>query len=229
MRSFRFLCALGLVPALASTAFAHAVLMSPQPRSTNDAIKTGPCGGDPQVAPLEGNTFEAGSELNVAWLETVDHPGHYRVSFSPDGRNVFDEPGSILMDMIPDEQNGATRNNPTTYMAPVTLPDMECDSCVLQVTQYMAESRTYYYTCADIKLVRAAAAPPGPELPADGPLPGVDPTSPEASSSSELGAQPGFCSVAADHRGSPPAALALLAALGFLARRRRLATARCRP
>ena len=63
-----------------AAADAHIVLMSPTPRS-NAALKTGPCGGI--EADGDAAAYEPGAAITVSWLETVDHPGYYRIAFSP--------------------------------------------------------------------------------------------------------------------------------------------------
>ncbi|MBW2225541.1 MAG: hypothetical protein JRF54_15365, partial [Deltaproteobacteria bacterium] len=53
------------------------------------------------------------------------------------------------------------------YVATVTLPDITCDNCTLQMIQVMYDKRLYttlgndiYYQCADLVL-REGGAPPG--------------------------------------------------------------------
>ena len=68
---------------------------------------------------------------------------------------------AVLLDGIPDQ----SRDN-RNYLATVTLPDIECDNCTLQVIQVMYDKPPYitpgndiYYQCADLVL-RAGAGPP---------------------------------------------------------------------
>src|SRR5437868_5208198 len=41
--------------------------------------------------PERTNTFPPGATITVTWMETVNHPGHFRIAFQPDGE-VFGIP-----------------------------------------------------------------------------------------------------------------------------------------
>ncbi len=145
---------------LAGPARAHISLKSPTPRT--DQLKQGPCGAganDPRGPTVA--TFKPGETITVTWNEFVDHPGHYRIAFDEDGQDGFFDPASfddvsggpgVLIDGIFDQNGG-------DYSLEVTLPDVECDNCVLQVIQVMTDKKPYgdgndlYYQCADIALV----------------------------------------------------------------------------
>ena len=118
------------------------------PRSDNSGIKTGPCGSDPrsQNPPV----FTPGQQITVEWEETINHPGYYRIAFSPADDLGFD--GNVLY-QVDDDQDGS--DVPHQYSASITLPDVECDNCSLQLIQYMTERDppSLYYSCADISLV----------------------------------------------------------------------------
>jgi hypothetical protein len=151
-------------------ALAHVRFISPTPRHPTPAqgedntIKTAPCG----VANDERTTdesritvFEPGETITIEFAETIDHPGFYRVSFDDDGQDAFDTPLSrsevqetptlpVLLDDI-DDQNGGG------YSVDVTLPNIECENCTLQLIQVMSSEQSWnandvYYTCADIAL-----------------------------------------------------------------------------
>lgn len=143
-----------------SSADAHIALTSPPPRHEDQ--KSGPCGvatGD-----ARGNqvtTFAPGETITVTWQETIGHPGHFRISFDPDGVDGlvdpksfsdFDTAGTVLLDNITD------KSGTQTYSEKVTLPNVECDTCTLQVIQVMTDKPPYgdgndiYYQCADIVL-----------------------------------------------------------------------------
>ena len=118
------------------------------PRSDNDGIKSGPCGNDPRsLSPVE---FSPGQQITVEWEETINHPGYYRIAFSPANDQGYDD--NVLY-QVDDDQDGA--DVPHYYSATITLPDIECDDCSLQLIQYMTERNppTLYYSCADIRLV----------------------------------------------------------------------------
>jgi hypothetical protein len=160
----------GLLIAPADAA-AHLGLSEPVSRYGPDTLKTGPCG----VADGErtGNVtyYEPGETIEVRWDEYVDHPGHYRIAFDADGDDDFVDPQTIdefysnetvLLDDIPDESAGERE-----YSAIVTLPDVTCDNCTLQVIQVMYDKPPYttpgndiYYQCADLVL-KEGGAPDG--------------------------------------------------------------------
>jgi MYXO-CTERM domain-containing protein len=166
--------ALALAPAtlavvLASaTAHAHLRLESPMPRwpdTPDDVyIKTGPCGMAGGAAGPSVDTFTAGDMITVSWTETIDHPGHYRISLTDQGDGAFVDPAAyddfysadnVLLDDIED-QGGFQ----TPYSTMVQIPeDMSCDACVLQVIQVMTDKSPYgdgddiYYQCADITIL----------------------------------------------------------------------------
>ncbi len=68
----------------------------------------------------------------------------------------FDNNSTILLENIPDNDGGE-------YEVEVTLPDLECDNCTLQVIQVMLDKPPYgdgndlYYQCADVILEFGAA------------------------------------------------------------------------
>jgi hypothetical protein len=142
--------AIALCPALAS---GHALLLNPHPRSTEDGNKVGPCDSTPVANPLR-STFQVGSTIEVEWMETIEHPGRYRIAFSPDGDGGFEQ--NVLMTMV-DNKPAAPQN----WKVPVKLPDTPCENCALQLIQCMtpvgADPATApcsnYYSCANIRLV----------------------------------------------------------------------------
>lgn len=150
-----------------STASAHIRLMSPAPRYLDQ--KSGPCGR--ALNDVRGGTvttFQPGETITVRWQETIGHPGHFRISFDADGQDDFIDPASytdfytndsVLLDDIPD-QTGTQ-----IYQLEITLPDIECENCTLQVVQVMTDKPPYtvggndlYYQCADLILRRSAPA-----------------------------------------------------------------------
>jgi hypothetical protein len=143
----------------AGPAAAHIDLMSPLPRTAS--LKYGPCGAAGSERGGVINTYLPGETITVTWEETVDHPGHFRVAFDDDGEDVFRDPSGfedisggegVLIDGIPDRSGGGI------YSQEVTLPDVECDNCTLQVIQVMSDKPPYgdgtdmYYQCADLVL-----------------------------------------------------------------------------
>lgn len=155
----------GLIGLMGGSAAAHLRVTSPQAR--HDSLKQGPCGAgadDPRGSVV--HTFKPGQTITVEWDEYVDHPGHFRISFDAEGQDDFVDPvgftdvsggPSVLLDGIPDHAGGGM------YSQSLTLPDVECDQCTLQVIQVMSDKPPYgdgndlYYQCIDLVLSRAAS------------------------------------------------------------------------
>lgn len=144
---------------LATPAFGHARFKLDgmlKPRTTDTGLKTAPCGGAARTtAPV---TLAPGQKMTVEWEETIDHPGFFRISFSPADDLGFE--ANVLLDNIADTQNDGLV--PHFYRADVTLPNQTCTACTLQLIQVMTENPlapTNYYSCSDIQL---GAAPPAP-------------------------------------------------------------------
>lgn len=141
-----------------SSASAHISMTSPPPRSIGQ-LKNAPCGPTTDVRGSQTTCFAPGATVQVSWVETVDHPGHYRIMFDDDGTDAFVDPTSFddtcspsstcLVDDIADKSGGA-------YTQEITLPMTECDNCTLQLVQVMTDKSPYgdgndlYYQCADI-------------------------------------------------------------------------------
>ncbi|PCC66812.1 Chitin binding domain-containing protein [Nannocystis exedens] len=163
--------ALGLA-GLPATALAHITLLEPAPR--HDQQKLGPCGAGTDDARGEVvSTFRPGQTITVRWQETVPHPGYFRISFDDEGQDAFvdppeagqsGDPAVVLVDLVAD------KDGRQTYEQAVTLPDVRCDRCTLQLVQVMTDKAPYgdgndlYYQCAD--LVLSDDAPETSESPA---------------------------------------------------------------
>jgi MYXO-CTERM domain-containing protein len=138
---------------------AHIELASPTPRTA--AQKDGPCGAVGSVRGDDVTLLPAGGTVELRWDETIDHPGHFRISFDEDGQDGFVDPAgyddldsapTVLLDGIEDRDGGGI------YTASITLPDLECTTCTLQLIQVMTDKPPYgdgndiYYQCADVEL-----------------------------------------------------------------------------
>lgn len=129
--------------------------------------KTGPCGR------LSGGrgpiyTYAPGATITVTIDEYIPHPGWFRIAFDADGEDDFPQPQSleppayyasdaVLLDNLdPHSSGGGTRS------WEVTLPDITCDNCTLQIIQVMLDKLPYdpndptandlYYACIDLQL-----------------------------------------------------------------------------
>ncbi len=214
--------ALVLVP---GAALAHVQLESPLQRES--AQKQGPCGNSGSARSGNVCAYRPGTTITVTWDETVEHPGHFRISFDEDGDDDFVVPtgyddigpyDGVLVDNIADRD---VRSGDPGYSQEVQLPDVECDNCTLQLIQVMTDKPPYgngddiYYQCADIVLSASA-----PEDPADAcSTTGGDDGGDDGAGGGETAEESG-CAVGGS--GGPLAALVplLFAALALGARRR---------
>ncbi len=218
-RLIQYIAALSVLatPVLAE---AHLRLTDPLPRY-GDSQKAGPCGVANGVRAGNVYTFAPGETITIKWNEFINHPGHFRISFDADGDDDFVNPAgyddlnsapSVLADGIADKAGG-------DYTYDITLPDVECDNCTLQVIQVMTDKPPYgdgndiYYQCVDLVLTKggqgggADGGPAGPDAGAS-----VDPPN----SDKPLG---GGCSSGGD---TGPAFAALMIGLWFAMRRQRV-------
>lgn len=184
MRSF-FVVALLSLPAVGH---AHVYLTEPVGRGempNGDPQKVQHCGRAGRM-PERVTTLSPGATITVKFRETINHAGWYRISFQPDGEvfrmppasngpnaagtasnyptenrtGMVDETNAIvLMDRILDT------GDKLAMTADITLPNIECNNCTLQLLSVMTNGAQYapgsngslYFQCADITL--AANAP----------------------------------------------------------------------
>ena len=189
--------------AVIPTASAHIQLDEPTRRQTeisgrNLQQKPAPCGRNTRSTNV--SVFAPGETITVRWTETINHPGHFRIAFDNDGQDVFQDP-ICLSGCLPDrfENPVFDLNNTTdilldgivdpggvsTFEAQVTLPNIECENCTLQLIQVMYDKAPFtrgggsddmYYQCADIALRQTG---PVPDAGANGGDGGVDSGSPD--------------------------------------------------
>jgi hypothetical protein len=120
-------------------------------------IKAGPCGRANGGRGTNIYTYAPGETITIRWVEFVPHPGYYRVAFDEDGDDGFMDPRTVIPPNrscnLGETHCGANDfyNNHTVllddlgrhssapfnqeYEYEVTLPDVECDNCTLQVIQ----------------------------------------------------------------------------------------------
>jgi hypothetical protein len=164
-----------------------------------DPQKAGPCGGDAKDQGTPSNIVGkavGGSNVRVRVLETVYHPGHYRVALAVNSRDelpadpvtttretekgprsvwaVIQSPPQrpVLADgLFPHYTRPA---QPQTFDAEIALPNISCKKCTLQIVQWMAEhgynnpgGYTYHH-CADLEITLDPAKPRDEGWPASG-------------------------------------------------------------
>ena len=166
-----------LMVLLSAPAWAHVKLVEPTDWLVTDGLgdpqKTGPCGAGGPLSKAT-TTVVAGSTLHVKWKETVLHPGHFRIAIT-DNRGLLQDPqvtssngqclsaaiqspvaAPVLVDGLFAHTSPAPNN---TYETDVTVPNLSCDHCTLQLIQFMSSHSTpcIYYHCADLKIVAAGS------------------------------------------------------------------------
>jgi MYXO-CTERM domain-containing protein len=186
-----------LVAALFATsgaipARAHFTLKKPASWLKEDGVggpqKGGPCGVggpdnvDPAPTTAAITTFEVGQTIDVEWVETVPHPGHFRIALAEDRNDLKDPDLQIDGSCNYDEStlptgahdnvlaDGLFLRSTTskieaagkTFSTQVTLPDKPCEKCTLQVLQFMEKHppKCIYYHCADLRIVSKGSGAP---------------------------------------------------------------------
>lgn len=134
-----------------------------KPRSERDDNKIGPCGAARTDNPV---VLQSGATIEVQFESTIYHQGHFRIAFSEADDQGFDD--QVLADEIPDYPNQRYRSHI------ITLPDIECSACTLQLIQTMPDRNppSDYFSCADIQLT-ATGSPPGDASAAPDPVSGA--------------------------------------------------------
>ncbi len=155
----RFVVALALL-AISGTASAHArwkLTGKLKPRSNATGLKEpSPCGGA-KVDESKRASLVAGETIEAEFEETINHPGYYKITFSKDGETGFAD--NVIEEKIDDDQNGSiSGTNYHQYKVSIKVPDEPCDKCAFQLIQFMSESSTNYYSCADVKIVASGSA-----------------------------------------------------------------------
>ena len=128
-----------------------------------------------------------GSLLHLKVVETIYHPGHYRVALAVNSREEL-PPDPMTFERVTEKgprsvwgviqsppqlpvladglfQHYAKPASPATYDADIPLPNITCPKCTLQVIQFMAEHAYNqpggysYHHCADLAITADPAKP----------------------------------------------------------------------
>jgi hypothetical protein len=171
---------------------AHFKLLEPaswiDENERGDPQKAAPCGTDPKASLTGAVTKQTGgSKIHLKVMETIYHPGHYRVALAVNSREelppdpmtferttekgprsvwgVIQSPPQlpVLADgLFPHYTRPAS---PQTYEADIQLPNITCAKCTLQVLQFMAEhgynqpGGYSYHHCADLQITADPSKP----------------------------------------------------------------------
>ena len=194
MRSFvRSALALAAVSAvLPVVTHAHFKLVEPASwlieDDRGDPQKAGPCGGTnadygkPSYAVTQAT---GGSRLHIKVLETIYHPGHYRVALAvnspaelpvdPKATTMDSDRGPrsvsaeiqnpVQMPVLADGLFVHTAKVDGPLETDVTLPNISCRRCTLQIIQFMAEHGVNnpgmfsYHHCAVVQITPDSKKP----------------------------------------------------------------------
>jgi len=194
-RSTRFALGLSAAVLLApSVVDAHFTLMAPASwlveNRLGDPQKAGPCGGTSADAGTPSNAVgkvQGGQTLHVKVQETVFHPGHYRIALAVNSRaELPPDPEVTTRDtdrgpwsvsakiqspvappVIADGLWAHTERDAIAqpFETDITIPNVNCDKCTLQIVQFMAEHGRNgdgdftYHHCADLNITADPSEP----------------------------------------------------------------------
>ncbi|HZJ31289.1 MAG TPA: SCE4755 family polysaccharide monooxygenase-like protein [Vicinamibacterales bacterium] len=160
-----------------------------------DPQKVAPCGGvsanpgrgtpaNPGVPSGVVTDIKGGSSFHVLLSETVFHPGHYRVALAKSAANLPPDPKVTTRDsdrgpwsvsaeiqspalppLLADGLFAHTERPTGLVEADITIPNVNCRNCILQVIQFMADHGKNpdgdfsYHHCATVNITADAAKP----------------------------------------------------------------------
>ena len=170
-------------------------------------LKAGPCGRAGGTRGTNIYMYEPGQTITISLVEFVQHPSYFRWAFDADGDSAFKEPASIkpidptrpcpidsgdhcgpsdyynnsaVLPGMDDLNPHMPSSGPSPkYTWQVTLPNVECDNCTLQIIQVMEDNAFHgdydptpgvgvediYHQCIDLILKKGGTS-------ADGGVPG---------------------------------------------------------
>ena len=185
---------------VAAPAFAHISLEqggTHLSRYGDSYLKDLPCGKAGGTRGTNIYTYAPGSTITVSFVETISHPSYFRFAFQANGDDEFKEPASIkpidpsrpcpidsgdhcgasdfyntpnVLPMMDDLDPHLAGTSGKKYTYQVTLPNIECDNCTLQIIQVMEDNQFHgdydptpgvgiedlYHQCIDLVLKNGA-------------------------------------------------------------------------
>lgn len=178
--------------AVAPLASAHFKLLEPQgwivEDTRGDPQKAAPCGGTTANPGMPSNVvtkLQGGAKLHIKVQETVYHPGHYRVALAVNSRTELPPdpmvttkagargPQSVSamiqnppqVPVLADGLFAHTAQSATPFETDITIPNINCPKCTLQIIEFMAEhglnaeGEFSYHHCADVQITADASKP----------------------------------------------------------------------
>ena len=164
---------LGGVSLAPAPALAHINLLEPAVRAAgrpDTRLRREPCGQLPNARREDRvSVFRPGETIPVVWEVYVQHQSYFRISFDSDGDDSFSTRPSSPSDFEADDLSLLAPGEGETILdyvkdlagdvdrveRSVTLPNIECDGCTLQLTQFtygLPVDEAIYYQCADLVL-----------------------------------------------------------------------------
>jgi len=175
----------------AQSVYAHFTLRAPASwlveDDKGDPQKLAPCGGtlqNPGMPTGAVTDVKGGQKLKVVVQETVFHPGHYRIALARKRNLLPADPEVTLHDTErgPRSQSAKIETNPqpplladglwahtekpaANWETEVTIPNITCEGCQLQVIEFMAEHPGVreggfsYHHCAVLNITADPARP----------------------------------------------------------------------
>ena len=160
-----------------------------------DPQKLGPCGGTSADAGMPTGAVTkvtGGQKLKIKVLETVYHPGHYRIALAVNSRSELPkDPDVVTRDtekgprsvsaaiqnpakapVLVDGLWAHTARTTEPFETEIDLPNINCPKCTLQVIQFMAEHGLNkdgdysYHHCADLAITADPSKPVDKNWPA---------------------------------------------------------------
>lgn len=155
-----------------------------------DPQKIAPCGGTSKDAGKPSGaktTLKGGQTLHFKMVETVYHPGHYRIALARTAEGLPRDPATVtrpgprgplsvsaMIDpdpqppmwadgLFPHHERPATM--PMTWETDLKVPNVDCADCVIQVVQWMGEhgfnpdGEYSYHHCAAVTIKRDPRRP----------------------------------------------------------------------
>ena len=163
----------------AAAAQAHfALLQPPSALSTENGGKGAPPCGEGNESRIV-TSAQGGRAIAIRLTEFVFHPGHYRFALSVNSRSELPPDPGVVEDGDGISISAAIQNPATApiladgvflhstppngdWQMELTLPNLNCEKCTLQISEFMAEHGApfFYHHCADLKITADPSLPP---------------------------------------------------------------------
>jgi hypothetical protein len=172
------------------TAHAHFRLLAPLPwlaqDEKGDPQKLAPCGGtlaNPGTPSNAVTAVKGGQKLKIVAEETVFHPGHYRIALARKASLLPTDPVATMHDsergprslsaiiiskpkppFLVDGLWPHTTKATAQWETQITIPNINCTGCQLQVIEFMAEHGVgeggfSYHHCAVLNITADPSRP----------------------------------------------------------------------